>query len=478
VNLSKRQHTGILVCLFTICFSSAIAEILNVPDDFDTIREAIDASQPTDTVIISRGEYSEAIELSDKVLTIASRYILTNDTIDIHETILLVEGGENILSIVNADLSSIIGLTFRNGYYGILSSSRITAQHNRISDCFDGINFVSGGGGICRYNIIENNFDDAIDLDEDIEIIIEHNRLINNDDEGIEIRLHDFESDSILTCIIRNNVITGNGEDGIQFVDYYSLTNRIFLIERNLIAYNAMVGIGCMGDANTAENYEGAGIDEPIYVINNTIVNNYYGITGGDSLYAINNIISGNEVAGMKNVDARSMISYTVLWDNGINFQECIIDTASMMIADPLFAGLYNGNFYLTEESPCIDAGDPESPRDPDGTRADIGAYYYDRRNFVCERYEHYLHEFLLCHAYPSPFNSTTTIKYSLPHSGFVSLDVYNRLGQRLASLLEGNKQAGDYSVVLNAGDLPSGLYFIRLETSEQALSRRIMLIR
>ena len=45
--------------------------------------------------------------------------------------------------------------------------------------------------------------------------------------------------------------------------------------------------------------------------------------------------------------------------------------------ADPLFTDLENGDYTLQEDSPCIDAGDPDSPWDPDGTIADMGAYYF-----------------------------------------------------------------------------------------------------
>ncbi|MDP8239081.1 MAG: T9SS type A sorting domain-containing protein [Candidatus Hatepunaea meridiana] len=80
--------------------------------------------------------------------------------------------------------------------------------------------------------------------------------------------------------------------------------------------------------------------------------------------------------------------------------------------------------------------------------------------------------------AYPNPFNSTTTIKYSLPFPTDVSLDVYNPLGRKTGTLFEGYRQPGIHTIILTANDLPSGLYFIRLESSGQVINRKVMLIK
>ncbi len=80
--------------------------------------------------------------------------------------------------------------------------------------------------------------------------------------------------------------------------------------------------------------------------------------------------------------------------------------------------------------------------------------------------------------AYPNPFNSMTTITFGLQHHGQISLQLYNPLGQRISTLYKGYGQAGLYSTNLNAKKLPSGLYFVKLKTSDQVFTQKIMLIR
>lgn len=86
--------------------------------------------------------------------------------------------------------------------------------------------------------------------------------------------------------------------------------------------------------------------------------------------------------------------------------------------------------------------------------------------------------DFRLLVAYPNPFNSTTTISYGLQHPGHISLNIYSPWGQNIITLFEGYRQSGFYSTILDANDLPSGLYFVRLEAAGQQVTRKAMLIR
>ncbi|AXJ00566.1 Por secretion system C-terminal sorting domain-containing protein [Cyclonatronum proteinivorum] len=79
---------------------------------------------------------------------------------------------------------------------------------------------------------------------------------------------------------------------------------------------------------------------------------------------------------------------------------------------------------------------------------------------------------------YPNPFNPATTIRYSLPEAADVRLEVYNLLGQRVATLVSGTVDAGVHTVSFDASALSSGVYLYRLQTSGMVLSRKMLLVK
>ncbi|MGH2569266.1 MAG: T9SS type A sorting domain-containing protein, partial [Bacteroidota bacterium] len=79
---------------------------------------------------------------------------------------------------------------------------------------------------------------------------------------------------------------------------------------------------------------------------------------------------------------------------------------------------------------------------------------------------------------YPNPFNPSTRFEYRVAQAGFVSLKIYDLLGREVAVLVNEEKQPGAYSVVWNAGAMPSGVYFSRLESNGKSLIRKLLLVR
>ncbi len=72
--------------------------------------------------------------------------------------------------------------------------------------------------------------------------------------------------------------------------------------------------------------------------------------------------------------------------------------------------------------------------------------------------------DFKLEQNYPNPFNSTTIIKYSIPKESVITLKIYNILGKEITTLVNERKSPGNYVVDFNASNLPSSVYFYRLQ--------------
>ena len=79
---------------------------------------------------------------------------------------------------------------------------------------------------------------------------------------------------------------------------------------------------------------------------------------------------------------------------------------------------------------------------------------------------------------YPNPFNPTTTINYDIPEQAHVRLTVYNVLGQQVVTLVNEEKSAGRFEVILDAKNLSSGMYIYRLEAGNQTLIQSMSLIK
>ena len=190
---------------------------------------------------------------------------------------------------------------------------------------------------------------------------------------------------------IVGNAITGNT------VSQYSTGSGIYVVgdssapvvRNNLIAKNDHHGIWVVGAAKPE-------------IINNTIADHPGdGIfTGGDFPYSfwagtpasiVNNIISHNKGYGINEVDEKSdpgEVRYNLLHGNEMGLYRDegsrglftadalnneVAEATGNIGQDPMFADRSNGDYNLLSTSPAIDAGDPASPSDPDGTRADIG---------------------------------------------------------------------------------------------------------
>jgi parallel beta-helix repeat protein len=199
----------------------------------------------------------------------------------------------------------------------------------------DAIEYDPCDNGIINNNHIFFSNDDAIDLNGCTNVSIIGNELYDSYDKAISIgkRLERY-SDSIL---IKNNIISGN-----------------------------TIGIAL----KTTKNID---------IINNTFYGNDHAVIssvddGEDQMPEarfINTIITNSKFHDILLTDGSNItFSYCLSKDS-------LLEGLNNIKADPLFIDPENGDFSLQPDSPCINAGDPKSPRDPDGSRADIGAIPY-----------------------------------------------------------------------------------------------------
>ncbi len=85
---------------------------------------------------------------------------------------------------------------------------------------------------------------------------------------------------------------------------------------------------------------------------------------------------------------------------------------------------------------------------------------------------------FRLAQNYPNPFNPSTRIRYDLPESAQVRLEIYNLLGERVATLVDARQEAGSHQVAFEAGHLASGVYLYRLQAGDFVRTKKLTLIR
>ena len=138
------------------------------------------------------------------------------------------------------------------------------------------------------------------------------------------------------------------------------------------------------------------------------------------------------------------------------------VDTLTDHPNGPVFLGLNDG---VTGFTPAFKYGQiiiPSSGIDNDGP---IPQYFSLRQN------------------YPNPFNPSTNIDFTLSSSGFVTVEIFDVLGQKIKNLVNSNMEAGRYSITWHGdnesgSDVPSGVYFYRLTAADYSNTRKMLLIR
>ena len=235
--------------------------------------------------------------------------------------------------------------------------------------------------------------------------------------------------------------------------------------------------------------------DPPVVNMTNCTIANNRGLVGGvalgwGGLTVQNSIIWGNarpadsaasDVYLLDTLVTTLDVRYSdigAFWRQGNTLLPC--PGEGVFSRDPGFVDTLRGDYSLCCESICINRGDPASPPDPDGSRADMGAIPFGQTTDVARAQPA---ELFLSQNAPNPFNPVTSISFGVPEAGPVRLVVYNLAGQAVRTLEDGALPAGGHVVTWNGRDaegrsVGSGVYLYRLTTTRGTLTRRMLLVR
>ena len=460
-----------IVLIFIIVNLSSL--IINIPADFTTIQNGINHSADGDTVLVAPGTYFENINCNGKAILLSSHFLINNDMSFIEQTI--VDGSNptnpdttsTVVFCNNETESAIIqGFTIKNGGGTVW----IDPQYPTNTWFSGGGIFICYSSPTIRYNHIKEN-------------IVENDGSFDGASGG---GLLSFRGNPLIT---NNSISLNQAEYGAGIVVDYSGA----IIKNNLIINNSGGSL-----------YGGGGLyfigndTNPVIVENNTLFANHSNTTGGamqmwgSSINSINNIIWGNtQVSGPQiNGYATSSITYCCV-ENGFS-GEGNIDL------DPLF--INEELFILNENSPCIDAGNPdENYYDPEDF-SNPGMAKFPSQGTIINDMGVYGGPLTTCFQptsiglctvpnpvinitnYPNPFNPSTTIMFQLntETSETIELIIYNLKGQKIRQFAISNNQS---KVIWDGRDeknqpVSSGIYLYKLKLDNYSQARKMILLK
>ncbi len=398
------------------------------------VKIAPDTTNPH-TIYLSNGTYSSS--QTGEIFPLNCRsYVSLNGEDEIY-TILDGEELKGILFCRNDSNFSIKNMTIQNGHT------------------------TFGGGIICEFSnidisnaIIKDNFSDYL---------------------GGGILF--WHSSSSITNVTINGNTADIGRGGGISCDYYSNTFLINVIISNNNSTNGG-GISCYD--NSITNFTNVTISQ------NTAIEDGGGIYGSN-MNLLNCIYWNNYP---QDITSSSVIA-TYSDIQGEWTGEGNID------ANPLFADPGNGDFHLTTDSPCIDAGIPDTtglnlpPFDLDGYpriyngRIDMGAYEW--QGFDIDEPHRPVRFTALYQNYPNPFSTFTTISFNLAtrlrsaSPGQAEIKIYNIKGQIIKTFRIPKSESRTPNVVWNGKDengkqVPSGIYFYKLNIKNSPIKKMLLL--
>ncbi len=485
-------------------WSLVSADIIHVPGDFPTIQEGIDACGEGDTVMVADGIYYENVIINMPISLIGENRdntIIdgsgTGDVVFIEASYVVMRsftitnGGslfeDSGIEICNADNCAIERCKFYDNYAGLFLYS---ASFNSITSCRfysnnDAILFFESYSGPymdnqanqIRNNIFEDNahcgilFEHTGDTHHHLSNLIHGNRISSNDI-GISMIMSEYND-------ISYNNLTGNSNYAISLGmcmgggEYNTFHHNNLISNHGGSVQAADYGGGIdywYSDADNEGNHwsdytgpdnDGDGIgDEPYYIDGNESQDLYPLM---ERLFAITQGGVSDGFEPIENVYVRAVgteIDYYTGYDGIYSLEGLGAGNYDILFSHPVYQDtVILGVPSTPDHTTSLDvAMSIETDTDEDDTPIPGN--------------------FALFQNYPNPFNATTSIKYNLPVASGVTIEIYNILGRKVETLVQGEQPAGYHQVVWDAEDASSGFYFYRIQAGDFAETRRMVLLK
>jgi parallel beta-helix repeat protein len=408
----------------------------------------------------SGADGTEAVDLDGDHLTIENCIINYSDDISGWTAAdWLSKTGNGI--IMDGDNINVINNTITAIDHGIAcSSNNSLVSHNLIANFRgDGIRGL-GNDDVYEYNTIKNEFD-----------------VDDNHDDGFQswsVGPGGVGTGTVYNVTLRGNTII-NYEDpnqsykgNLQGIGLFDGMFENWIVENNLIITDHWHGISFYGAINCK-------------IINNTVVDNN-NEPEPDPWIMVNDHKDGTPSSGVivrNNIATDYSLTGGYTADHNI---EITMNNASIYFNSPTGG---TGDYHLINSSPAIDAGsgddapsiDKDGVARPQGSGWDLGAYEYSDATSV-ETSKDSPEKFALYQNYPNPFNPTTSIRFQISETGFVSLKVYNVLGNEVVTLINEEKAPGKYEIKFDGSHLSSGIYFYKLKIGRFGETKKMLFLK
>lgn len=409
------------VILALLPYGLALSTVINVPGDYPTIQQGINAAGSGDTVLVAPGTYYENIQMAEGVNLIGSGMEYTT-----------IDGGaqNDVIKALQIDNFRIEKFTVQNSRQDGNTPGNVGIFINPSS---------SSGTKYVRYCRVRNNgFGVEIWNDFGGTAYIENNIIESN--------IYDGFSPYLGTAFLTNNIIVYNGRDGYHD---WSGGGAVY-IKNSIFAGNSRYGIFKHRDT-------------PVFISYNDVWNNaqgayYEGYSGDPTPFTPN--------PGTGEIAADPLLRDPVNGDYHLCEDSCgyIVDSPCIDAGDPAISddrlGCDWGLEYPVSDMGIYGGNNGDFQTDIDDQDITSLPALFDLRN------------------YPNPFNAQTTISFALPFESHANLAVYDLLGRRVETLMDRFLPAGNHYVQWEASGIKSGSYFYVLKACNMVEKRKIILLK